>query len=61
MRTRITDLLGIRLPIGDVGWGKTAAGQSAGLIDDILPAGELVERLMAEFAAALAALNKLHN
>ena len=49
---------------GDVEWGKTEAGQSAGLIDDILPAGELVERLMAEFSAALAALaalNKLHN
>ena len=46
---------------GDVEWGKTEAGQSAGLIDDILPAATVVERLMAEFAAALAALHKLHN
>jgi enoyl-[acyl-carrier protein] reductase II len=42
---------------GDIEWGKTEAGQSAGLIDDIVPAGELVGRLMDELAAAVAALN----
>lgn len=33
---------------GDVAWGKVEAGQSAGLIDDILPAGEVMRRLVAE-------------
>jgi enoyl-[acyl-carrier protein] reductase II len=37
---------------GDVEWGKTEAGQSAGLIDDILPAAQVVENLMREFDAA---------
>src|SRR5262249_51905352 len=38
---------------GGVARGKVEAGQSAGLIDDIVPAGELVARLMREFAAAV--------
>ena len=42
---------------GNVTSGKTEAGQSAGLIDDIVPAGELVERLVRECEAARAALN----
>ena len=42
---------------GNVTSGKTEAGQSAGLIDDIVPAGELVARLMRECEAARAALN----
>jgi enoyl-[acyl-carrier protein] reductase II len=33
---------------GDVEWGKLEAGQSAGLVDDILPAAELIRRLVAE-------------
>ena len=33
---------------GDVEWGKLEAGQSAGLIDDILPAAEIMRRLVAE-------------
>ena len=33
---------------GDVEWGKVEAGQSAGLIDDIVPAAELFRRLMTE-------------
>jgi enoyl-[acyl-carrier protein] reductase II len=33
---------------GDVEWGKVEAGQSAGLIDDILPAAELFRRLVRE-------------
>lgn len=37
---------------GDVDWGKVEAGQSAGLIDDILPAGEVMRRLVAEAEAA---------
>jgi enoyl-[acyl-carrier protein] reductase II len=37
---------------GDVEWGKVEAGQSAGLVDDILPAGELFRRLVAETEAA---------
>ena len=33
---------------GDVEWGKVEAGQSAGLIDDIVPAAELFRRLVKE-------------
>src|SRR5262245_20030669 len=33
---------------GDVEWGKVEAGQSAGLVEDIVPAGELLRRLVAE-------------
>jgi len=33
---------------GDVDWGKVEAGQSAGLVDDIVPAGELFRRLVRE-------------
>ena len=42
---------------GDVAWGKTEAGQSAGLIDDIVPAGALVARLMDELRDAINDLN----
>ena len=37
---------------GDVGWGKVEAGQSAGLVSEILPAAEVVSRLAAELEAA---------
>jgi enoyl-[acyl-carrier protein] reductase II len=37
---------------GDVEWGKVEAGQSAGLVDEILPAAEVVRRLVAELEAA---------
>ena len=37
---------------GDVAWGKLEAGQSAGLVEDIMPAGELVRRLAAELDEA---------
>ena len=33
---------------GDVEWGKVEAGQSAGLVDEILPAAEIMRRLVAE-------------
>jgi enoyl-[acyl-carrier protein] reductase II len=33
---------------GDVVWGKVEAGQSAGLVDDIVPAAEVMRRLVAE-------------
>jgi len=33
---------------GDIEWGKVEAGQSAGLIDDIVPAAELFRRLVTE-------------
>jgi enoyl-[acyl-carrier protein] reductase II len=33
---------------GDVAWGKVEAGQSAGLVEDILPAAELFRRLVRE-------------
>jgi len=37
---------------GDVEWGKFEAGQSAGLVDEILPAAEVVKRLIAELEEA---------
>ena len=33
---------------GDVEWGKVEAGQSAGLVHDILPAAEVMRRLVSE-------------
>lgn len=41
---------------GDVVRGKLEAGQSAGLIDDIVPAGALVKRIAEEYAAVVARL-----
>ena len=38
---------------GDIEWGKVEAGQSAGLVDEILPAAEVVRRLIAELDEAL--------
>jgi enoyl-[acyl-carrier protein] reductase II len=37
---------------GDVEWGKVEAGQSAGLVDEILPAAEVMRRLVAELEQA---------
>jgi len=37
---------------GDVEWGKVEAGQSAGLVDDILPAAEVMKRLVLELEQA---------
>lgn len=41
---------------GDIVGGKVEAGQSAGLIRDLVPAGELVARITQEYLAAVAAL-----
>ncbi|MGO4740364.1 NAD(P)H-dependent flavin oxidoreductase [Bosea sp. 2KB_26] len=41
---------------GDVECGKVEAGQSAGLVDDVRPAAEVVARLAEEYRAALAKL-----
>jgi enoyl-[acyl-carrier protein] reductase II len=38
---------------GDVVWGKVEAGQSAGLVREILPAAEVMARLVSEMQAAL--------
>ncbi len=37
---------------GDMDWGKVEAGQSTGLVDEILPAAEVMRRLVAEADAA---------
>jgi enoyl-[acyl-carrier protein] reductase II len=37
---------------GDVEWGKVEAGQSAGLVDDIVPAADLMQRLVRELEDA---------
>jgi enoyl-[acyl-carrier protein] reductase II len=44
---------------GDVEWGRVEAGQSAGLVTEILPAAELVRRLVAELEQARQRLAKL--
>jgi enoyl-[acyl-carrier protein] reductase II len=44
---------------GDVEWGKVEAGQSAGLVNEILPAAEVVRRLVAEMEEARARLARL--
>jgi len=44
---------------GDVEWGKLEAGQSAGLVDEILPAAEVMRRLVAEAEAARKRLAEL--
>jgi enoyl-[acyl-carrier protein] reductase II len=41
---------------GDVDQGKVELGQSVGLIDELVPAAEVVRRLMAEFEATIAGL-----
>jgi enoyl-[acyl-carrier protein] reductase II len=43
---------------GDVHWGKVEAGQSAGLVDEILPAAEVMRMLVAEMNLALKNLNQ---
>jgi enoyl-[acyl-carrier protein] reductase II len=37
---------------GDVEWGKVEAGQSAGLVDEIMPAAEVMKRLVQELEEA---------
>ena len=44
---------------GDVEWGKVEAGQSVGLVEDIVPAAELMRRLVAEAEEARRRLNSL--
>ncbi len=44
---------------GDVANGKVEAGQTAGLVDDIVPAGELLKRLAAELDEARRRLTSL--
>ncbi len=41
---------------GDVDHGKLEAGQSAGLVGDILPAGDIVISIARDYAAAIAAM-----
>ena len=41
---------------GDVREGKAEAGQSAGLVQDLVPAGALVRRIAAEYLAAVTAM-----
>jgi enoyl-[acyl-carrier protein] reductase II len=44
---------------GDVEWGKVEAGQSAGLVDEILPAAEVMKRLVRELEQARTRLSSL--
>ncbi len=43
---------------GDIDQGKVEVGQSVGLIDELLPVAQVVERLIAEFEAAVARLSR---
>ena len=44
---------------GDIEWGKVEAGQSAGLVDEILPAAEVMKRLVQELDQARRRLTSL--
>jgi enoyl-[acyl-carrier protein] reductase II len=46
---------------GDVEQGKVELGQSVGLIDDVLPAAEVVARLVAEFETAVERLSRFRH
>jgi len=46
---------------GDVDHGKVEVGQSVGLIDELVPAGEVVARLITEFEQVLDRLSHLRN
>jgi enoyl-[acyl-carrier protein] reductase II len=43
---------------GDIDQGKVEVGQSVGLIDELLPAAQVVERLIVEFEAAVVRLSR---
>ena len=44
---------------GDVDGGSVMAGQACGLVDDIIPVAELIERLICQAEVQIAALNRL--
>jgi enoyl-[acyl-carrier protein] reductase II len=46
---------------GDVDQGKVEVGQSVGLIDELLPAADVVARLLAEFEGAVERLSKFRS
>jgi enoyl-[acyl-carrier protein] reductase II len=46
---------------GDIDQGKVEVGQSVGLIDELLPAAEVVAQLIAEFEAAVARLSRFRS
>jgi len=46
---------------GDVDRGKLEVGQSVGLIDELVPAGEVVQRLIAEFETAVERLSRFRD
>jgi len=46
---------------GDVDRGKVEIGQSVGLIDELLPAAEIVQRLVAELESAVERLARFRN
>lgn len=45
---------------GDMNYGSVMAGQVAGLIADIIPAAEIIRRIMVEAEEAIANLNRLN-
>jgi enoyl-[acyl-carrier protein] reductase II len=44
---------------GDVDHGSVMAGQACGLVDDILPVAELIERIICQAEEQIAALGRL--
>ena len=64
MRTRFTELIGVEHPVASAVSEAAALessawiGQSAGLIDEIKPAAEIVREIVAEAEACLHALGQ---
>ena len=56
---RYSDILPLPGMTGDVEGLAMYAGQSVGLINDVLPAGEIVQQLVAETSAAFDRVNRL--
>ena len=46
---------------GDIDQGKVEVGQSVGLIDELLPAAQLVRQLIAEFETAVERLSRFRD
>ena len=55
----VTDSNKLAAEEGDTDYGSVMAGQVCGLVDDILPVAELIERLICQAEAQIAAMNRL--
>jgi len=60
-RIRLSSVTGPVAFDGDIDQGKVEVGQSVGLIDELLPAAELVRQLIAEFETAVERLSRFRD